>query len=1036
MGGGKQPDFAEYLRLRRRRQAVDPIPEYEEFLGRIDVFFRLRAVAEERWKAHPHRAFGRNGALPLDWEEIAEVLRAGDGPAEKLITRIARERFVDVAAVGGNLRKTLLRLRERTPLGRIQQIDVGCLRWLTRQPGRTAVEKAGASQRILGVVRRENYDTLENRVFKDFLLRAAGQCGAYVEEFGKRYPGHLTLAKVHRFRNLCLGLLEDSVFEVIRNLDRLPTPNYVLQQDRHYSKIWKDYTLLVRQEDTAARLWTRKTEVDETWMKLHGEWPEWVPGKGKEGGVAFHTDPRALCATPLWFNVLDGRKSPLERPFWENRLGVVPWATPGKPPVEGDLAVVDLTGSDIWRELLVYGERENEKPHLQDYGRPNIEPAREWHPIWEILKGARTGSWGGIHVQRLRDYFEQLVAALGAARWVVVVPDDWPAESLERILASVPLARQNVFLLWRSVAACLDAFGRRGGHAGFAAGTDVAVLDGQVDGSVMVSKLELVECKGRFVPRRLAYRRTVGNRFLRVWGKGETEPNKTWMAPNPISTYIREDTAKAAAAFARGCPTWVVTGTFTAELAHSEANGIIRVLTGDVVAGGRLFDRFRRRGGVAYYDELEGLYLVVSRKDKGTETPVAVPLVAANERFPGGAEYKGADNREFTLKQGESSLKIYLAEGSPTPSTALKLSTTDLDKPTQEAERLIISTRMTPGQGLAQCTFRFESGRLPRPVRIDLSKMKDPPQGEPRTLLEIAESMPRSYPPDLPLVEASANLFELVRPEVEAYIQGREANGKMFAQARYIPVPPNPSPIDWLRRENVFGNAPGKELPHLVRPFDFDALFRKLAKDCAFDEWGGCNATILRLIAWTYQSEYPAFKTIKAKLLRRYERGYSPGGGAVGYTLLANLCANAKDLSRLFAAICEKFKYGIAGRSTVSQTHIRLLYNMLQFHPSVLEAVQTTDCEELMSNLQTQYLLWRDRGGADQSFNALLRSMLFLLNRRRYDPEFFRVKWDDTHLPDWIAQPFSRTVTEKLRTAFVAYVCGKGTLSGIPRDDD
>lgn len=1018
MGGAKQPDFAEYLRARRRRQPVEPVAEYEEFLGRVDGFFRLRATAEDQWRARPHRAYGRNGPLPLRWEEIAEVLRDGDGPPERLVTRIAADRYVDVSAIGGNLRKTLLRLRERTPLGRVQQIDVACLRWLTRQPGRTAAEKAGAAQTILGVVRRENFDTLENRVFKDFLLRAAGQCGAYLDEFGTRHKGHPTVDKVRRFRKLCLGLLEEPIFDGIRAMDRLPTPNYVLQQDRHYSKIWKDYVQLVRQETMALRLWERKAEVEEAWLKLHDEWPAWGGERTgeREGGLDFHTDPCAEFDTPLWFNVLDGRTPPLDSPCWRNRLAVHPVARDGSGPVENGLVVVDLSGNGIWRELLVKGARENEKPYLQDFSRPNIDPAREWWTLGEILEGIRMSPRGMAERQRLKDYFEQLAAQVEADRWVVLVPDDWPASLLEQILVSIPIPRSRVFLLWRSVAACLSAIGRLEGEK------QVAVIDGNTDGSVLVSKLEIEDCGGRLVPRRLAYRRMKGQLFRRFPETVRAEPSGSWTHPKPRRTEIPWDTQQAIRVFASDCRCWIETRQTVSPPSST------RMLDGNVALGGRLFDQLRGQGKVAYFDELEGLYLVVTRKVGYEEKPVPVALVEPDERFPGGTEYKGPEIRDFTMKAGENSLNIYLAEGKPQPDTPLKLASTNLEHEIQQAERLIITTRMTPGQGLAFCTFRFESGHLPKPVRIDLSKMKDPPPGEPRTLLEIEENLPRSFPPDLPLVEASPSLFWRIQPDLKDYMAGRAGlDGSEFAKARRKPPPTNPSPIDRLRRINVFGNAPEARLPMLAEEFDFDGLFQKLARDCKKDlETSSLvSSPFLRLIAWTYQSDCPFFASIKENFLQRYENGM-PLGGA-GCTLLCHLLGAPKEIRRLFRIMKRTIVRGMEDGRKIPQYNARICYSLLQFHPDILSQVSTSECTELMDALQWQY--------CQHPSNGFLRAMLFLLNRRRYDRDFYRVDWDEDNLPAWLAEPSWSKTREELRLAFIAYVCGKGTLEGLPAED-
>ncbi|MBV5332851.1 hypothetical protein JZU54_04670, partial [bacterium] len=97
----------------------------------------------------------------MDWSDIERILKpATMTPEESLVTLVTRECLSEVEQVVRDLRKVLVREQQRVPLGRVQQVDAHCLRWLSRQPGRDAAEKAGGRQRILAVVRRESFDTL------------------------------------------------------------------------------------------------------------------------------------------------------------------------------------------------------------------------------------------------------------------------------------------------------------------------------------------------------------------------------------------------------------------------------------------------------------------------------------------------------------------------------------------------------------------------------------------------------------------------------------------------------------------------------------------------------------------------------------------------------------------------------------------------------------------------------------------------------------------------------------------------------------
>lgn len=181
----------EYLRLQRRK-SPPCIDEYDTFLVQAWTCFELRSAAEdwydtkEAYLSSRHLAKNRIGALPLTWKKISQVINTGS-PPEEPITRIAKNNFADVDELIRNLRKVLMRVREKVNIGRVQQVDAQCLRWLTRQPGRNAIEKAGSKQEILGVVRVENFNTLENRVLKDFLQRCFDLSSMYLRIYEAKH---------------------------------------------------------------------------------------------------------------------------------------------------------------------------------------------------------------------------------------------------------------------------------------------------------------------------------------------------------------------------------------------------------------------------------------------------------------------------------------------------------------------------------------------------------------------------------------------------------------------------------------------------------------------------------------------------------------------------------------------------------------------------------------------------------------------------------------------------------------------------------
>jgi len=213
--------------------------------------------------------FGR-GRLPyarLPWSAVAKcLLEKRDEPPVDVIVRIAEVFNRELIDLTEQPRRVLRRERRRTQLGRVQQIDSTCIVWLVRQPGRTPVEKAGPSQQILAVIRDEDYDTLENRVLKDFLKRSIIAAGLYVRQHKRKYRQSERYKAVERFGALCERLLLAWPFAGVRSLNRIPQPNYVLQHDPAYRKLWTWYLRLVR----------RKRQNDEAWRWQRRLWADTV----------------------------------------------------------------------------------------------------------------------------------------------------------------------------------------------------------------------------------------------------------------------------------------------------------------------------------------------------------------------------------------------------------------------------------------------------------------------------------------------------------------------------------------------------------------------------------------------------------------------------------------------------------------------------------------------------------------------------------------------------------------------------------------
>ena len=190
---------------------------------------------------------------------IAKMKREARDPRMALIVHIAEAIHKQLPGTMQAARRVLVRERRILPAARITETDTACLRWYVRQPGETMAEKAASNrQTLLGITRRETFDTLENRVLKDFLSRCVQESKRYLDtEVGENQilMQSMRTTKVRSFRHLCSNLRRIAFLEDVASPPPGIRPNYVLQNDSRYREIWQFYCKLLRREDEEDKLW-------------------------------------------------------------------------------------------------------------------------------------------------------------------------------------------------------------------------------------------------------------------------------------------------------------------------------------------------------------------------------------------------------------------------------------------------------------------------------------------------------------------------------------------------------------------------------------------------------------------------------------------------------------------------------------------------------------------------------------------------------------------------------------------------------------
>lgn len=1021
------------LRAYLKKVKRDPIPEFDEFLKEVETFGKLRLEAEDGFMRNRHRAKSKRHALPLDWVAIARILSPDiESPELSLVTEVVKLCLSEVEAIVQDLRKVLIRHREKVSLEVVQQVDAQCLRWLSKQPGRDAVEKAGARQRILAVVRRENYNTLENRVLKDFIIRIQIPCAEYLKRNEPRFKDWDIVKQVRRLFNLCGEALRNPVIEDVSDLKELPHPNYVLRQEWRYSKVWKAYCRIIRHAGIAERLWLRRQELSDTLKDLRMAAPKQMSTRAK-----YH------C--PIWFNYVDGKNELLDKPFYENEEGKAD-SSDSMSTVETDRdVIIDLTGAQPCRDLLIYGRHENAKPYLQNYKKPSIEDIKGDHHYFlrDILKAQDK--------EKLRDYFEQLHSEVGGERWFILVPDDWETFWQEAVIKSAPLPRNRVFLLWRSVAAVISCIDKLKSAS---EGETITVIDIQQAGLVGMSKLILAseENGGRLIPQRKSYarhKRCYSQVLLESSGR-VAKRNAFLTGAVPEYTLYSTDLIKLKD-FSRDTKHVVFIDNINL-LPDNIPSGWL-VTTGAILEHGtRRFISLRDKGEIAYYDELEELSLIVQTGDERIEPK---RLVKANEKSPGGLELPPQPLPQVaTLKRHSDYVDLVLCMGEATSDAPLRIKRHEFNRSLEEDHAIDLVSRVTPGQGMAVVTVM--SDFLREPITLDWGAgMTDKGKGgRALTIATLEAEMERSFPPDSPDVVADYGLWSNIRENVERYMNDEAPpDGKWFARASWlypnnIELPKGSTPFERLRRKNVFGNDPGHKLPEMDqeatlweiqnKSFYFDDLFSKLATD--YESGAYDQDEIARLIAWTYQTDYPPFKRIRKQVVRKvldYATGKS--GDAPLFqemTLCANLCTSSSEWSDCLNAILNRIKnYD----NNVSRDYY-LLYNLLQFHPSIIQEAQSRKSNLKLNEscwlLVQHFPYWYKKYQYNRvSIGYILKSLLYFLRCRRFDEKVFLTKERDLEHYEIIAEMLNDEVyssQEELRDLVIKYLNGKGTIDGLP----
>jgi hypothetical protein len=246
-----------------------PIKDYDPNSGEPTAGDVLMARVKQVWARlqDVEAAIGNPSEL---WFGLRTLWLSGTSSKEPTMSPIVKQartlRNV-VDRLDKSPRRILRRVHRQVSLSRVQEIDRRAMVLLFRAPGQTVVEQGGDRQRIMAVVREDNFNTLENRVLMSYAGLANEVARAYAPSNLKRSLRGREI-EVRSFGKRCKTLADD--FQGLGVNEALPdvTPNFVLQNNANYHAIWEAWRELLRRRRMLDDLWRWQTQSWEEFCAL------------------------------------------------------------------------------------------------------------------------------------------------------------------------------------------------------------------------------------------------------------------------------------------------------------------------------------------------------------------------------------------------------------------------------------------------------------------------------------------------------------------------------------------------------------------------------------------------------------------------------------------------------------------------------------------------------------------------------------------------------------------------------------------------
>lgn len=211
-------------------KALDAVDEHAYVLLWLQDLFLRTCTCD------PRTGDGHYNDLESYLKQLSKISKNFIG--EDRLTRIVMHTGLSIKSLLRSPHEDIRREHNNIPIAMVREIDSVTIMWLNHQSGRTLREKLAGKLSIRAVSRRWYLDTLENRLFKEFLQRLQELFEEKTQAICAGDPVFEELAQ-----HILRWLREDEVRDIGR-WQNLP-PNNMLLSDKNYRKIWDGWTWLM-----------------------------------------------------------------------------------------------------------------------------------------------------------------------------------------------------------------------------------------------------------------------------------------------------------------------------------------------------------------------------------------------------------------------------------------------------------------------------------------------------------------------------------------------------------------------------------------------------------------------------------------------------------------------------------------------------------------------------------------------------------------------------------------------------------------------